>query len=176
MAILFEDYGPLQGPAVWNPSSNTDDDGAYNNYSKSNMRTTALPAVLATYPSDLQDVINTTSYKVATNGNNGTILTLQDKLFLGAMKEYFGVRYGPVQAESDVLSQFALYAANNTDEFRIKYNASKNATPYALRSPQTGNKFGGFTVNSSGVNNTISGGVGSYVSFSPLFTVGVLPN
>ncbi len=174
-AILFEDF-VLINVAVWNPSSNTDSDGAYNNYSESNMRTTALPAVLATYPSDLQAVINTTAYIVATNGTNNTLLTLQDKLFLGAVKEYFGIQSYSVATEAAALAQFDYYKANNTSAFRIKYDDTGKANWYWFRSCK--NNSQSYAGNMDSYGNVYSYGYNSAnpLRVAPLFTVGVQPN
>ncbi len=112
------------------------DSGNYDNYSESDMRLTHLPALLLKYSSELQAVIGETNYKVATNGTDGTIIELTDKLFLGAEKEYQGTQGVSFQTEANELTQFALYA-NNIQSYRIKYY-NDSAAEYYTRSPQSG--------------------------------------
>ena len=73
------------------------------------MRTTHLPAVLLRYSNDLQAIITNTTYKVATNGNDGTILELTDKLFLPAMKEMWASPGYSRSEENSALTTWAYY-------------------------------------------------------------------
>jgi len=155
----------------WNPSSNVDGDNCYNNYSISEMRTTHLPAILAKYSNSLQSVITNTKYKVATNGNNGTLLELEDKLFLPAEREIFGSRNYSRTEEWNALTRFQLYAANDNSTFRKKYKpGATSATTWWLRSPVSGNTghvcFVYGDGNASSNVASVSGGV------SPCFGIG----
>ncbi len=168
--IDFDHYGSnelnveqmsLDASYVWNAEGG-------NNYSESDMRTTHLPAHLLKYSTALQAVIGETTYKVSTSGVNGTIQELTDKLFLGATKEYFGhVANG--RSEEDVLTWFALYAANDTSAFRIKYDASNNARAYFTRSGRNNTDWHTAII-------TSAGGSGHQYPFSsdrvaPIFTI-----
>lgn len=122
---------------VWNREANKDGDNAYNDYEISDVRKTVLPGVFAKYGSDLQSVITPTSYIVAENGTSSTLLTLSDKLFLPAEKEIFGSRQYSRQNEANALTWFALYAANDSNAFRVK-NRSGSASSWWQRSPNSG--------------------------------------
>lgn len=135
--VVFEQVEQEANAAVWNQSSNTDDDSCYNNYNISYMRNTVLPALLNNYSASLSSEITNTTYKVAKNGNNSTILDLTDKLFLPAEKEIFGSATYSRTEEASALTWFALYQANNTDAFRIKYR-SGGAQIWWERSPRSG--------------------------------------
>lgn len=164
--VVFEQVGQEATTAVWNQSSNRDDDSHYNNYNISNMRTTVLPALLANYSASLSGQITNTTYKVAKNGNSSTILDLTDKLFLPAEKEIFGSQQYCRTEEADALTWFALYQANNTTTFRIKYR-SGSAAVWWERSPESG-----YANNVCAVGDGGSAGSGSaYISFgvSPCF-------
>lgn len=137
--VVFEQVELENISLQWNQSSNKDSDNCYNDYAISDMRTTHLPAILAKYSSDLKSFITNTTYKVATNGNNGTLLDLTDKLFLPAEREIFASRVDSRTEEWDALTRYALYAANDTAEFRKKYKfGATNASGWWLRSPYRG--------------------------------------
>lgn len=141
--VVFEQIELTENRIVWNVTTNTDDDGAYDNYNISDMRTTVLPALLANYSLELQAVITNTTYKVAKNGTASpmVLLDLTDKLFLPAEREIFASRLRSVQEEWDALTRFALYALpeNDNDNFRIKYQPSNHVARYYWeRSPLSG--------------------------------------
>ena len=159
--VVFEQVELESSTAVWNQSSNVDDDSCYNDYNISNMRTTVLPALLANYSASLSGQITNTTYKVAKNGNSSTVLDLTDKLFLPAEKEIFGfVAYSRTE-EADVLACFALYQADSTATFRIKYIGS-SAKGWWERSPRSGRDGDACIVASGGtaVGNGCSGSGG----------------
>ena len=146
--VVFEQYtlDGSDGSAtingfVWNVRSNTDGDGAYNDYNISNMRTTHLPAVLLRYSGELQAQLENTSYQVATNGNNGILLTLTDKLFLAAAKEYGIPDYARTE-ENAALTTYQWYQTHNTQADRVKYKNGNltSASGYWTRSPHFGDK------------------------------------
>lgn len=170
-ALILEQVELENTSQVWNPSSNVDGDNCYNNYSISQMRTTHLQALLAKYSDSLQGVITNTKYKVATNGNNGTLLELEDKLFLPAEREIFSSRSYSRTEEWNALTRFQLYAANDTSAFRKKYKPGATSANYWwLRSPgsgYTGNVC--FVSNSGGANNNSA--INSY-GVSPCFGIG----
>lgn len=125
--VVFEQVELEANNYQWNQSSNIDEDNAYNNYSISNMRTTHLPAIMARYSSALQTNLTDTTYKVATNGNNGTILDLTDKLFLPAMKE---INVSPSidrTEERNVLTTFQYYVTHNSNSYKIKYKSGQTS-------------------------------------------------
>lgn len=139
--VVFEQVELEETAVNWNPAYKQDNDGAYNDYNISDMRSTHLPALLAKYSSELQAVITNTTYKVAKNGNSTTLLDLTDKLFLPAEREIFATSRWSKKIEFDALTRFALYAfpENDNTTFRIKRIPSTQAAYYWWeRSPQSG--------------------------------------
>lgn len=176
---VFEQVGLEVGLTIqWNPSSNTDDNGCYNNYNISDMRSTTLPTLLANYSLELQAVITNTTYKVAKNGTQTTVLDLSDKLFLPAEREIFASRSRSVQDEWNALTRFALYALpeNDNADFRKKY-VPDYSTAYAYweRSPFSGDIGAVCVVNNNGENAS-----GMFATFklrvAPCFAIGVAPS
>ena len=109
-----------------------------NNYSTSDMRVTVLPTLVNNLSSELSAQLTNTTLQVVTGGNDGTLLTVTDKLFLPAEREIFGTRtYGRTE-EYDITSQYQLYAENNTNSFRVKYDVNNTARAWWLRSPFSG--------------------------------------
>lgn len=142
----------------------TDSDGAHNNYSESAIRTSYLPEILAKYSSALQGAIGQTSYDAYKSGLNKTVLTLQDKLFLGSVKEYFGI--GTNDPTSN--KQFSLYANNNTDAFRIKKRLGTQTNSEYWTRTQTGDP-GVFLVIDTGAY--YPGGYYARGYLSPVFSI-----
>lgn len=173
---VFEQVELEANGIAWNASTNTDDDGAYNNYNISDMRSTVLPALLAKYSSELQAVITNTTYKVAKNGwaSPMPILDLSDKLFLPAERELFASRAQSVQDEWNALTRFALYALAENDNatFRTKKDPTNTAQRWWERSPRSGNTSGVCYVNNGNAN--YSNAFQEYY-FAPVFALGVAP-
>lgn len=167
--VVFEQVELESSIAVWNSQSNVDGDNCCNNYSISNVRTKTLPALLAKYSNSLQSVITNTKYKVATNGNNGTLLELEDKLFLASEREILGSRSYSRTEEFSALKRFQLYAANNTTAFRKKFKmGTSEIGGWMLRSPVSGYTYTICDVSSDGY---VSNGNAYYgYSLSPFFS------
>ena len=153
--VVFEQVELTESTYVWNTLANKDDYNCYNNYDISSMRNTTLPALLLNYSNDLQGQITNTTYKVAKNGEQTTILDLTDKLFLPAEREILASRSGSVEAEWNALTRFALYAlpANDNSAFRRKYKPSTptSANAYWGRSPTNGFSENVLYISSNGV-------------------------
>ena len=169
--VVFEQVELTESGIVWNPSTNTDDNGCYNNYNISDMRNTALPALLANYSLELQAVITNTTYKVAKNGTQTTVLDLSDKLFLPAEREIFASRSYSRQEEWNALTRFALYALpeNDNADFRKKFKPSTptSANYYWERSPYSGGTGNVCSVGSNG--NANYNGASGNVRVAPCF-------
>lgn len=146
--VVFEQVELEEAGAVWDADN-------VNDYELSDMRVTYLPSMLAKYSSDLQAFITNTSVKVAKGGNDGTIVTLSDKLFLPAEGEIFASRSYSRTEEYAVVTRFTLYANNDTTDFRKKYKPSTptSANGWWLRSPYSGNTYGVCYVASGGGND-----------------------
>lgn len=93
--------------------------GGWNN---SKMRTSTLPTIKLTLPSDLQNIIKFVNKKSANGGstNYSATITTSENLFLLSEKEIFGsVFYAQDGANEGI--QYAYWAAHNTNSDRIKY-------------------------------------------------------
>lgn len=144
--VVFEQVELESTSYVWDSGTSG---VTHNNYSISEMRTVHLPAILNKYSNELQASITNTTYKVATSGEDGTILDLTDKLFLPAAKE---ILIGSTFARNEellALTRFALYEADSTTMPRIKYQ-NGTATFWWHRSPRTGDYYRACGVNSTG--------------------------
>ena len=101
-----------------------------------------------------------TTVQVATSGTDATLATLTGKLFLPAEKEVTQTRTYSAQAEFDALTTFGYFAANDTNDARVRHKASApeatSSQMWWLRSPNSGG--------SSGVCNVVSSGSLGYYS------------
>ena len=154
---------------MWNPSSNKDSDNCYNDYAISEIRTTHLPAILTKYSLELQASITNTTYKVATNGNNSELLDLTDKLFLPAEREIFASRLYSRTEEWNALTRYALYATNDTANFKKKYKPGSTSSGYwCLRSPCAGYTNCACGINKNGVS--VNGSADATGGVAPCFS------
>ena len=128
------------------------DNNNVNNYQNSTMRSTHLPAVLLRYSSELQAQLEDTSYQVATNGNDGTLLTLTDKIFLPAGKEIGYTSYSRTE-ENSALITFQYYQTHTTQADHIKYDSSNTARSWWTRSPYSGSSGSVVIVVNNGYEN-----------------------
>lgn len=102
------------------------------------LRTTAMPAIYNTLPSEWKSVIKMVDKKAANGGsyNYSATVTTSENLFLLSEKEIFGsVTYA--QDGTNEGTQYAYWVSHNTDNDRIKYydNAgTQTATSWLERS------------------------------------------
>ena len=149
--VVFEQY-TLDGSNGSGASGLVWDSNNVNDYQNSTMRSTHLPAVLLRYSSELQAQLENTSYQVATNGNNGILLTLTDKIFLPAAKEYGLTGYARTE-ETNALTTYQYYQTHNTNADRVKHqngNLSSTSNAYWTRSPYSSGTSYVVRVNSDG--------------------------
>ena len=164
--VVFEQVGLDSDTIQWNTSSNVDGDNAYNDWNISNMRTTALPARLLLLSSELQAIITNTTIQTATNGNNGTLVSTSDKLFLVAEKEMTGTRQYSRTEEFDALTTWTYWTTHTTNNDRIKYDQTSTARGYWLRSPRSGSVDGVVNVYFSGGFNNV--GIATHINWVSL--------
>lgn len=141
-------------------SSNTNSGG----WEASRMRTTTMPAILATLPEDLQAVIKEVSKLSSEGGSNADALdTTTDKLFLFSVKEVTGTNTYSLDGEG---TQYALWntllynSAFSSRRIKRLSNGDGNASYWWTRSARSGGSSnfcyfdasGG--VNNSGANNS----------------------
>lgn len=126
-------------------SSNTNAGG----WDASYMRNTVMPLIWEQLPDDLQSVIATVKVKAAKSGTDGTLVESEDTLFLPAERELFGSRSYSRTEEWNALQQWQYYAANNTNDARVK-KRNGSANYWWERSPYSGNSGSFCGVYSSG--------------------------
>ena len=126
---------------VWNGSSNVDGDRACNNWNISWIRSYLQSTVLLRYPSDLQAILTNTTIQTATNGNNGTLVSTSDKLFLAAEKELSASSTLSRSEERAALTTWQYYQTHSNAADRVKYkNGNLTSAGYRwTRSPNSGN-------------------------------------
>lgn len=133
--VVFEQVKVYDTVKIWNPTSNKDNDNAYNDYAISRMVSTHLPAYELLLSSDLQATLTSTTVKVAKNGNSSTILDVSSKLFLPASKEVDTSGSSARTEENAILTTWQYYTTNTTASDRIKRDSTSTARKYWLRSP-----------------------------------------
>ena len=119
---MHDEYETMYAPH----SSNTTVGG----WGSCTMRTTTLPAIMATMPTEVQAAIREVNKKTAGASGSSTIQTTADKLFLLSEYEVFGAR---TQSHAQEGEQYKYYPAG-TGGNKIK---NFNGSPYAWceRSP-----------------------------------------
>lgn len=135
--VVFEQVGVDSDTVVWNQSSNTDGDGAYNNYEISNIRNTVLPTKALALSSELYATLTNTTIQTAKNGNSSTLVSTSDKTFILAEKEMGTIRYS-VQQEYNTLTTLNWWVNHTQGSDRIKKDPNNVAQTYWLRSPRSG--------------------------------------
>lgn len=119
----------------------------------SKMRTETIPAILAKMPVNIQNGIKAVNKLTATSGENGTIKTTSDKLFIFSEMEVHGNRSNSHSGEG---KQYDYYKAGNS---KIK-KVGSDASWWWLRSPRLNNRISfcavytnGFVYNSNASNS-----------------------
>ena len=114
-------------------------------WADSAMRNTHLPIILSYMPTEVKNAIREV-HKIAGmgNGQNTTLETSVDKLFLLAAEEVFGSGANYVPGEG---SQYAYYAAGNT---KIKTRANGTVNGWWTRSTSLSGTAGFWLVNTDG--------------------------
>lgn len=139
--VVFEQVGVDSDTVVWNQSTNTDDDGAYNDYEISNIRNTVLPTKALALSSELYATLTNTTIQTAKNGNSNTLVSTSDKTFILAEKEMnSGERRQSVEQEFNTLTTLSYWTTHTTNEDRKKYDSSSTVRAYWLRSPRLTDK------------------------------------
>ena len=132
---VFEMVGLESIELMRNSDTNLDNDSAYNDWNISNMRNTHLPARLLLLSSELQTNLTNTTIQTATNGNNGTLVSTSDKLFLAAEKEITKTRNYSRTEEFSALTTWNYWVNHTSTSDRIKKDQNNTAKNYRLRSP-----------------------------------------
>ena len=149
--VVFEQVGVDADTVVWNQSTNTDGDGAYNNYEISNIRNAVLPTKALALSNELYATLTNTTIQTAKNGNSSTLVSTSDKTFILAEKEMnSGSRQWCVQQEFNTLTTLGYYVNHNARSDRVKTDPSNVPEAYWLRSAFSGGTVGVVFVDSIG--------------------------
>lgn len=137
--VVFEQVGVDSDTVVRNQSTNTDGDGAYNNYEISNIRNTVLPTKALALSSELYATLTNTTIQTAKNGNSSTLVSTSDKTFILAAKEISASPSYARTEENNALTTLDWWINHSQASDRIKYDSTNTARYYWLRSPYSGN-------------------------------------
>lgn len=117
-------------------------------FAASEMNTVTLPDIYDKLPPSWKRVIPEIEVKTAYDGNSNELATATCHLFLASGYEISGTAFNSRAVESTDI--FGYYADKTTNNDRIKYNASNQATNWWLRSPYSGNTYSFVIVYTSG--------------------------
>lgn len=164
-------YADVASSGQWfNMNNNNSTSGGW---SGCNMRNNTLPVVKAALPTDLQDVIKTTTIYTDNTGGSSTsasyVTATQDELYLLAEFEIFGVRTRANSAEQNYQQQYAYYAVGNS-KVKYRHNSTAAAAWWWERSVQATSAGNFCRVDSNGTA-TIDSANSSY-GLAPAFKVG----
>ena len=115
-------------------NSNTNSGG----WQESLMRKNIMPLIKAAFPADLKAVIKPSTIFTTQGSGDGACTATEDDVFLLAEYEIFGSRTYASTQEPNYLKQYAYYASGNS-KVKYKHNATTDASPWWLRSPNSGN-------------------------------------
>ena len=113
------------------------------------MRNTVMPLFYNLLPTDFKEVLSPVKIKAAKSGNDGTLVTSEDTLFLAAEREIFATRQYSRTEEWNALTRWQFYAQNDTAADRIKYR-NGSADNAGERSSRQGSGYGFCMVGSNG--------------------------
>ena len=117
----------------WSYQMNTSGTNA-GGWPSSAMFTTRMPALLALFPEEWQNVMSEVSVPSATSNSNSALVYGDSKCFIPNTYEVYGS--GSYTHSTESTDQFAIFVGTN-DAAKIKKNTSDSATNWWLRSPHT---------------------------------------
>ena len=138
--VVFEQVGVDSDTVVWNQSTNTDGDGAYNNYEISNIRNTVLPTKALALSNELYATLTNTTIQTAKNGKSTSLVSTSDKTFILAEKEMTANPNYAVSEESNAFTTLGYWVNHTSSGDRVKKDPSNVAQRYWLRSAYTNAK------------------------------------
>ena len=136
--VLYDSgYNTTHSSGQWfNMNNNNSTSGGWNSC---NMRNNTLPVVKATFSSDLQAAIKTTTLYTDNTGGDSTsasyVTATHDELYLLAEFEIFGARTYANTAEQNYQKQYAYYVAGNS-KVKYKHDGTTPAANWWERSVQ----------------------------------------
>ena len=95
-----------------------------------------MPLIKAAFPADLKAVIKPSTIFTTQGSGDGACTATDDEVFLLAEYEVFGSINNASTQESNYLKQYAYYASGNS-KVKYKHNATTDASPWWLRSPNS---------------------------------------
>lgn len=125
-------YARSQTSGIWFNMNNTDTNAG--GWEACLMRKNIMPLIKASFPSDLQAVIKTSTIFTAPNTGNIELTETQDEVFLLAEFEVFGTRTNASSQEPNYLKQYSYYSAGNS-KVKYKHNKTSSAANWLERSP-----------------------------------------
>ena len=174
VSIAFIDSGYGTDYSTWQYFNMNNSRSNSGGWKSSLMRTTTIPIVKNTLPSDLQSVLKSTIIYTDNAGGGSSVAknvtATNDELYLLSEFEIFGVRTYANSYEQNYQQQYSYYSAGNS-KIKYKYNATSEAVDWYGRSPGSNE--------SSFVGVAAAGNVGNMVAqrslaFVPSFKVGGL--
>ena len=114
------------------------------------MSTVTMAELYALLPSDWQSIFSEAKIPSATSGNDGTIVTANDKSFIASGQEIFAAQYVNNYYYDEGCTQFDWYSQHNTSADRVKQYQGSNAY-WCLRSPYRGSSYYFCAVGSGGI-------------------------
>ena len=135
-------------------------------FAASEMNTVSLPEIFNKMPQSWKRVIPEIQVKTAYSGTSDELATATCHLFLASGYELSGSAFNSRAVEADDI--FGYYVDKTTNNDRIKYNASNQATNWWLRSPYSGstNYFVFVNTNGTAYNGLANNGIGVVPCFA----------
>lgn len=128
-------YGGSKQSGAWETWFNMNNrDTSAGGWQASLMREKVMPLIKASFPSDLQAVIKSSTIFTAQGTGNIACTATEDEVFLLAEFEVFGKRYYASEQEPNYLKQYSYYAAGNS-KVKYKHHATTAVAFWWERSP-----------------------------------------
>lgn len=165
-------YGTAKTSGQWFNMNNAN--SSKGGWASSLMRTDTLPVVKAALPSDLTDVIKTTTIYSDNTGGSGAaasyVTATKDDLYLLAEFEIFGTCSYANSAEQNYQQQYAYYTAGNS-KVRYSYGSTSTEVNWWERSVASSQAF--CMISYNGTNNAYNASWAQ--GLAPAFKVGTTP-
>ena len=166
VCLVDSGYDTQNSSGTWFNMNNSNSNSG--GWQESLMRKNVMPLIKASFPSDLQAVIKTSTIFTTQGSGNGACTATEDEIFLLAEYEVFGTRRWASSQEPNYLKQYSYYSAGNS-KVKYKHNDTSSAADWWERSLHSSDSGNFCTVDTGGGYNrgnaTFSSGV------SPAFKV-----
>ena len=132
VCLVDSGYNSFKESGTWFNMNNTNTNAG--GWEASLMRKNIMPLIKASFPSDLQSVIKTSTIFTAPKTSNIALTSTQDEVFLLAEYEVFGERRHASTQEPNYLKQYSYYSAGNS-KVKYRHNDTNAAVHWWERSP-----------------------------------------